>query len=328
MRILADHIRAAVFLAMDGVTPGNKDQGYVLRRLLRRMVRSGRQLGVSNTDLSVELVPVVAEMFEWLYPQIKENQESIKQTFQIEEEKFKKTLENGTKEVAKLFSRGDIDLGVANLANLSFDLYQSLGYPSEIFLDDAREHGATITIKDFDAEFAKIFDSHQEKSRLGAEQKFKGGLADQSETVVKYHTTTHLLQRALKDVLGEHVRQMGSNITGERLRFDFPNPGRLSEEQVATVEKQVNEEIQKNLPVTFVVLPLEEAKQTGALYLPTETYPDPVKVYYIGKSLTSAVSKEFCGGPHAQNTSELSNIKIYKQESIGDGKQRIYVRFS
>jgi alanyl-tRNA synthetase len=328
MRILADHIRAAAFLAMDGVTPSNKDQGYVLRRLLRRMVRAGRQLGAQNINLSVELVPIVADMFEWLYPQIKENQETIKQIFEIEEQKFKKTLENGTKEVGKIFSKGNVDLGVDNLAKISFDLYQSLGYPSEIFLDDAREHGANISIRDFDNAFKNIFDSHQEKSRTGAEKKFRGGLADQSETVVKYHTTTHLLQRALKNVLGEHVRQMGSNITGERLRFDFPNPTKLTEEQIRKVEDCVNDAVSKEYPVNFEMLPIEIAKSSGALYLPQESYPDPVKVYYIGSSLEEAVSKEFCGGPHVQNTKELSRIKIFKQESIGDGKQRVYVKFA
>jgi alanyl-tRNA synthetase len=328
MRILADHMRAACFLAMDGVVPSNKDQGYVLRRLLRRMVRAGRQLGVVSTNLSVELVPVVANMFEWFYPQIKENQEKIEKLFEVEETKFKKTLLNGTKEVSKIFSRDDIDMSIENLAKLSFDLYQSLGYPSEIFLDDAREHGAIISIKEFDKEFQKTFDSHQEKSRTGAEKKFKGGLADQSETVIKYHTTTHLLQRALKIVLGEHVRQIGSNITGERLRFDFPNAAKLTEEQIKEVEALVNDSIEKELPVNFQIMPIGTAKTSGALYLPQESYPDPVKVYYIGNSFEDALSKEFCGGPHVQNTKELAPIKIFKQESIGEGKQRVYVRFA
>jgi alanyl-tRNA synthetase len=326
MRILADHMRTSVFMAMDGVIPSNKDQGYALRRILRRMVRTGSVLG-SKTELASSIVGTVCEMFTWIYPQLTEKKSYIEKLFLEEELKFKKTLEKGAVQVNKVLTQSK-DRTLEEWAEKSFDLYQSLGYPSEIFYKDLVDSGIMLDETEFDKKVSEVFAKHQEGSRAGAEKKFKGGLADHSEEVVKYHTTTHLLQWALRKVLGEHVRQLGSNITNERLRFDFPNSSKLTESEISEVEKQVNEVIAQKLPVQFVNLPKTEAEQVGALFIKGESYPDTVKVYFVGGTLENAVSKEFCGGPHVQNTSELLPIKIYKQESVGDGKQRVYAKFS
>ncbi|RJR26935.1 alanine--tRNA ligase [candidate division WWE3 bacterium] len=325
MRILADHMRACVLLAMDGVRPSNKDQGYMLRRLIRRMVRAARKLGFEK-DLSTRLVGVVTETLSWLYPDLPGMESEIKTVFENEEVKFLKTLEKGTKEVDKSLKKltgNNLD----DLVNIAFDLYQSLGYPAEIFIEDVKDKGISVNQNDFTKAFDEKFEQHQAQSRAGSEQKFKGGLADHSDTVVKYHTTTHLLQRALKNILGDHVRQIGSNITSERLRFDFVHDKKLTDEEITRVEKFIAESVEQKYPVNFVMLPREGAMQSGALYLAGETYPEEVKVYYIGESLERALSKEFCGGPHVSNTSELSEVEIYKQETLGDGKQRVYVRF-
>lgn len=324
MRILADHIRASVFMAMDGVMPSNKDQGYMLRRILRRMVRTARILGVEK-DISVSLVGTVTNMFEWLYPDLPSKKAAIENMFAEEEFKFAKTLVRGSQEVEKVLQKIDTkDLHV--LAQTAFDLYQSIGYPAEIFLEDLKDRGIEVVDGDFNERFEDIFQQHQAGSRAGAEQKFKGGLADQSETTIKYHTATHLLHRALRKVLGDHVAQKGSNITGERLRFDFNHDQKLSDAEIAAVQEDINENVKKALPVNFVTLPKAEAEKTGALHAFNEKYGENVNVYYIGDSLETAVSKEFCGGPHVKNTSEIGEIEIFKQESIGKGLQRIYAR--
>lgn len=324
MRILADHIRACTFLAMDGVIPSNKDQGYMLRRLLRRMVRAGRVLGVEK-DISVSLVSAVVTTMSWIYPQLVEKQKSIQDLFADEENKFAQTLARGSKEVAKVLEKVDLR-DVPALAKAAFDLYQSTGYPSEIFLEDVRDR-TSINEKEFAKVFAEVNQAHQAESRTGAEQKFKGGLADQSENTIKYHTITHLLNAALHKVLGDHVMQKGSNITGERLRFDFPNETKLNEEQIKAVEDEINSAIAKKFPVNMVTLSKSEAEKTGATHAFNEKYGDQVNVYFIGESLDNCISKEFCGGPHVKNTSELQSVEIYKQESIGKGIQRIYARF-
>jgi alanyl-tRNA synthetase len=317
-------MRAATFLAMDGVVPSNKDQGYVLRRILRRMTRAGRVLGV-ETDLSVRLVKVVTETFSWIYPQLLEKCNSIEETFEEEEVKFRKTLNNGQKEIEKKLTKKIYE--TRELAQIAFDVYQSLGYPSEIFLEEVKDRNLEVNEKEYKVIFEQIFLEHQKGSREGAEQKFKGGLADQSEQVVKYHTVTHLLHHALRDVLGEHVSQKGSNITGERLRFDFSHGQKLTQEELVKVVGEVNEIIAKKLPVTCLTLSKAEAEKTGALHFFGEKYGDQIRIYYIGESLENAVSKEYCGGPHVQNTSELSPIEIYKQESIGKDLIRVYARF-
>ncbi len=324
-RKIADHIRSATLLAMDGVEPSNKDQGYILRRLLRKMIRIGKKMGI-NQDLSIQLVDTVTEMLAWLYPQLPQQANSIKELFAQEETKFRKMLETGSKQVEKLLPKLT-QPSEEELAEEAFRLYQSSGYPEELFLEDIVDVGFIVDKKQFFAKFKEEITKHQELSRKGAEQKFAGGLADQSELSKKYHTATHLVHWALRQVLGEHVTQQGSNITGERLRFDFSHNEKLTDEELLNVENLVNDLIAKQLPVKYKVLPKEEAEKSGALQLFTEKYGESVKVYYVGTSLEKAVSKEFCGGPHVENTSELSPVEIYKQEKIGKSTVRIYARF-
>jgi len=323
MRILADHIRSATFISMDGVVPGNKDQGYVLRRFLRRMVRFARKLDISK-NVAGSLVLTVATMFEWIYPDLPSKQWFIIGVFTEEEEKFSKTLERGQKESVKRLD--GFSGSVEALAAIAFDLYQSVGYPPEMVLEDAQDNGVEIDLSTFENTYAEYVTKHQEKSRKGAEQKFAGGLADHSEQVVKYHTTTHLLNKALRDIFGDQIMQRGSNITGERLRFDYNHDAPLTEEQIAKIEEIVNKHISENLPVNFEMMPIADAEKTGAIHAFGEKYGDTVKIYYIGDSLDRAISKEFCGGPHVSNTSELSPIEIYKQQSVGKGIRRVYVR--
>ena len=348
MRILTDHIRAATFLAMDGVVPSNKDQGYALRRFLRRMVRFAQKLGIEE-DISVSLIGTVVETFEWLYPQLSEQQASMSETFREEEHKFAETLRRGGREVEKRLS--GFSGGEKELAALAFDLYQSVGYPPEMLYEDSldlsSERNARLTgnvgesserrakltgkLKPLDTNifwsyYKEELVHHQAGSRAGAEQKFKGGLADHSEQVVKYHTATHLLHYALRQVLGSQVMQRGSNITGERLRFDFSHEQKLSEDELRRVEEIVNEKIAAAIPVKFEMMPKEEAEKTGAIHAFGEKYGDQVKIYYIGDTLESAFSKEFCGGPHVANTGEIGLIEVYKQETVGKGARRIYAR--
>jgi alanyl-tRNA synthetase len=325
MRVLADHVRACVLLGMDGVTPGNKDQGYILRRILRRMMRVERKLGIEK-NISVQLVSVVVDTLGWLYPDLKTKQKEIEALFSAEEEKFGKTLVSGSKELEKRFSLLK-NKDEKALSELAFDLFQSLGYPTEIFVEDMEDRGIKLNLVDFEMLVEKRFAEHQSLSRSGSEMKFKGGLADQSETVIKYHTATHLLQYALKSVLGDKISQLGSNITNERLRFDFPFDRKLTEEELNKIEKIINGVVDEKIHVNFVIMEKNEAIKSGANYLKNESYPDQVKVYFIGNSLENALSKEFCGGPHVKNTSELKHIEIFKQESIGNGKMRVYARF-
>ncbi len=329
MRILADHMRASVFLAMDGVTPSNKDQGYILRRLLRRMVRAGRGLGVEK-DLSVNLVSTVTGMFSWMYPLLDEKLQTIEELFASEENKFFGVLKRGSQKVTNIINeikKSGNSIEATELAQKAFDLFQSEGYPFEILVQEIKDAQVEYDAKAFNKAYEDIFNKHQEISRAGIEKKFKGGLADTGDISKRYHTATHLLQRALKNVLGEHVHQLGSNITAERLRFDFPHLQKLTNDEVKKIEDLINDKVDATLPVNFAMLPKEEALKTGALYLKNETYPDTVKVYYIGTDINNAYSKELCGGPHVENTKEIGHIEIFKQESIGDGKQRVYARF-
>lgn len=289
-RIVADHTRAASALVEDGITPSNVGQGYVLRRLIRRAILYCDRLGAA-------------------FPT----------GFEEEERQFRKTLASGLKEFEKI-SHTKIS------GSSAFLLFSSYGLPIDMTIDLAKERGIEVDIEGFEEEFKR----HQELSRAGAEQKFKGGLADHSEQVVKYHTATHLLHQALREVLGKNVGQKGSNITAERLRFDFTHPSKMTPEEIKKVEEIVNAKIKAALPVQKVVLPLAEAEKTGALHffgdLPNGKagkYGEKVNVYFIGDSLASAFSKEFCGGPHVQNTSELGHFKISKEEAISQGVRRI-----
>ena len=321
-RIIADHIRATVFLIADGVRPSNTDRGYVLRRLIRRAVINTDKKKLTNNDLDV-LFDAVLRTYEGVYEEVVSNASSIKSVLGEECEKFAKTLDQGIKEferVAKISSEGKIS------GEDSFKLFSSFGLPIDLTLELAKEKGVSVDISSFENEFKK----HQKLSRSGAEQKFKGGLADANDPmVVRYHTATHLLHQALHDVLGEEASQKGSNITGERLRFDFAHNAKMTDEQKKKVEDIVNEKIAAALPMNQVILSREEAEKTGAKRFFGEKYGDEISIYYIGNTLESAYSKEFCGGPHVKNTSELSGpegkwkFKIKKEEAVAQGTRRI-----
>jgi len=304
-RIMADHIRTAVFLITDGVSPSNTDRGYVLRRLLRRAIRFGKQLGLED-KIYAELAEITAKKYQEIYSNVLENLRIVQEEVMKEMEKFGKTLERGIKEFGK--------------GTDAFTLFTSYGFPLELITEIAKEKGIKIDVNKFNAEMKK----HQDLSRVGAEQKFKGGLADANDPiVVRYHTATHLLHQALHDVLGEGVGQKGSNITSERLRFDFSYPTKMTDEERKKVEDIVNEKISEALPVNRVIMPKSEAEKTGARHFFGEKYGDEISIYYIGSDLKTAYSKEFCGGPHVKNTSELGKFKIVKEEAVSAGVRRI-----
>lgn len=305
MRVVADHIRSSVFLIGDGVLPSNTDQGYFVRRLLRRAIRYWDKLEIPNAGIA-ELVLPLLSFYKEAYLETYNRKEKIIEEIKKEEQNFRKTLSQGLKE----FEKG-VD---------PFTLFTSYGFPFELTLELAKEKGVEIDTKKFEEEMKK----HQDLSRAGAEKKFKGGLGDTSEKSLQYHTTTHLLHKALRMVLGDNVMQKGSNITPERLRFDFTHGTKMTDEEKKKVEEIVNEQIQKALPVEVVSLPKEEAEKTGALHFFGDKYGDTVTVYYIGENLENAFSKEFCGGPHVKNTSELKGtFKIQKEEAVSAGVRRI-----
>jgi len=313
-RILADHGRGIVFLISDGVTPSNKEAGYILRRLIRRIITKAPEFDFS------QLLNKVVKLYHSHYQEL--DREKILSVFDEESKKFKKTLVKGIRELNKL---EEID------AQSAFKLYESFGLPYEVIKDLGGQKAAKLRQKDFDKEFIK----HQEISRAGQEKKFgghgllldtgelKAGSEEEIKQVTRLHTATHLLQQALRDVLGDEVKQLGSDITTKRTRFDFSFIRKLTAEEVKQVEDIVNEKIKASLPVQYEELSLDEAKKTGALYYFKERYPDPVKVYYVGLSLKEAYSKEFCGGPHVTNTKEIGKFKIIKEESVGAGTRRI-----
>lgn len=301
-RIVADHVRAAVMMIADGVVPSNKKQGYVLRRLIRRAVFYGRDLGV---DIG-SLVAPIARIYHGTYPAVFQNALQIKRLVEEEAMRFEKTLERGIREAEKLPS---ID------GKTAFYLYESFGFPWELTAEIAASRKQHVDYRQFEEEFRK----HQELSRTAAAGMFRGGLADQSEATTKLHTATHLLHAALREVLGEHVQQRGSNITPQRLRFDFSHPVKLTTGELETIEGLVNEKIRENLPVTSAVMHYNEAIASGALAFFGERYPPKVSVYSIG-----SFSKEICGGPHVTSTGALGSFRIIKEESAGSGIRRIY----
>jgi alanyl-tRNA synthetase len=311
-RIVADHVRASTMLVADGALPGNADQGYVLRRLLRRATRYADALGCPAGSLA-KIAESVIESYGGTYGNLIEKRAHILETIGGEEEKFRRTLDRAMREFERHVPSGGITGEVA------FDLYQSYGLPIEMTEELAHERKLPVDLEGY----RQRMEEHEEKSRAGAEQKFKGGLGDTSEMSVKYHTATHLLHQALRDVLGDHVQQKGSNITPERLRFDFVHAAKMTDEEKAKVEQIVNEKIAASMPVTCVVLPKAEAEASGALHFFGDKYPDEVSVYYIGDQIADAYSKEFCGGPHVSNTSELGRFKIQKEEAVAAGVRRI-----
>jgi alanyl-tRNA synthetase len=311
--VVADHIKSATFIVGDdkGVAPSNTDQGYIVRRLLRRAIRFGRGLGITKDMWTKEVASVVISDYKDTYPELGRNQAFIEENFDKEEEKFNRTLENGLKEFNKI--NGDIDGAAA------FNLYQSYGFPVEITEELAAEKGIKVDKAGFMAELTK----HQELSRTASAGKFKGGLADSSEATTRLHTAAHLLLAALRQVLGDHVSQKGSNITAERLRFDFSHPEKMTPEQIAEAERLVNEAIAKRFDVTCEEISLEEAKNTGAMGVFDSKYGEQVKVYTAGD-----FSREICGGPHVNNTGDLGHFTIVKEESSSSGVRRIKATLS
>ncbi|MDR0527075.1 MAG: alanine--tRNA ligase [Spirochaetaceae bacterium] len=314
IRIIADHIRSSTFILGDpkAVTPSNVGAGYVLRRLIRRAVRHGRKLGIEKPFLTAISKVVIAE-FCGPYPELEQNRAAIIEELEKEELRFLETLQKGEKEFEKLLPNLMRSPQKVMSGRLAFKLYDTYGFPIELTEELAHENGLRINKDEFEAAFAK----HQETSRAG-EAVFKGGLADHSEITTKYHTATHLLQKALQLVLGAHVAQRGSNITAERLRFDFSHTAPMTQEEIKKAEAIVNEQIERDLPVTVEVMSLEAAKAAGAMALFGEKYEAQVKVYTIGD-----FSKEVCGGPHAERTGTLGRFKIQKEQSSSSGVRRI-----
>lgn len=312
-RIIADHLRASMFMIVDGVRPSNVEQGYVLRRLLRRVIRHMRKIGFDPNNINV-LVEKFVDVLTEMYPEIPANKQTILEVIVEEKDKFLKTLEHGEKEFEKNVEKAKSEGKDKLEGQVVFRLYDTFGFPPEMTAELAAEKDMKIDME----EFNELFKKHQELSRAGSEAKFKGGLADHSEKTTAYHTATHLLHKALQIVLGEHATQKGSNLTVERLRFDFANPQKVTPEQLKQVEDIVNEQIQRDLPVTCEEMSLEDAKASGATGLFANKYGDKVKVYTIGD-----FSKEICGGPHVARTGNMGHFRIVKEEGVAAGIRRI-----
>ena len=306
-RIIADHVKAAVFiLAEKKIVPSNIDQGYILRRFIRRSIRYGKLLGINN--FLFDLAKIVIDIYKKTYPELNKNKEFILNELKKEEEKFNQTLERALREFDKL-AKDKIISGKD-----VFILFSSYGLPMEMTKELAKEKGIKIDEKGYEREYVK----HQEISRKGAEKKFKGGLADRSEKTVKLHTAAHLLHAALREILGKHVYQRGSNITEERLRLDFSHDKKLTEEEIRKVEDLVNKKIKESLEIKREEMSLEEAKKKGAIGVFEERYGEKVSVYSIGN-----FDKEICGGPHVASTGELGHFRIIKEEASSAGVRRI-----
>jgi len=312
-RVVAEHLRSSMMIICDGGRPSNLDRGYILRRLIRRMIRHMNKLQIDLNELS-NLIDLDIDVLKEMYPDLGNNRETIKQVLLEEKDKFVKTLAHGErefeKEVKKLKEQGKDKIE----GKVVFKLYDTYGFPPEVTQDLAKENNMTI---DMDG-FKELFKQHQEKSRAGSEQKFKGGLASTGEMETKYHTATHLLNAALKQVLGSHVHQRGSNITAERMRFDFSHDAKMTDEEKKATEDLVNKWIEEAIPVEKLEMKKEEAVNIGAEAMFLEKYADIVSVYKIGD-----ISIEICGGPHVSNTSELGHFKIKKEESSSSGVRRI-----
>lgn len=311
-RIIADHMRTSTFIMGDdrGVSPANVDQGYVLRRLIRRAVRYGMEIGMPD-GFTGEIAKVIIEQYKDVYPELKRNEAFVLDQLALEETRFAKTLKQGNREFEKLAQRvkdGRID------GESAFHLYDTYGFPVEMTCELAKDAGLTVDMEGF----KECFKKHQATSQAGAEQRFKGGLADHSAQSARLHTATHLLHAALRKVLGDEVAQKGSNITAERLRFDFSFGRKMTKEEIAEVERLVNEAIDAHAPIVCEEMTVPEAQAQGAIGLFTSKYGENVKVYTMGP-----YSKEICGGPHATNTGDLKSFKIQKEESSSAGVRRI-----
>lgn len=323
-RVIADHIRAATFLIVDGAFPANKDQGYFTRRLIRRAIRYAHNLDIKE-NFCATISQNIAEKYQTAYPDLFAKIEAVKTEIDKEETKFKRTITDGIKKFTEFTKH--LDTGAPIPTEQVFDLYQSYGFPFEITQELALERGFTVNEDAFRTEVKK----HQEQSRAGSEQKFKGGLIDHSDMSVKYHTATHLLHSAVLEILGPHAVQKGSNITPERLRFDFAHNDKLTDEQLKKVEELVNAAIQRDYPVSFQIIPLAEARAKKAIGLFGDKYEEMVKVYTIGDPNEVAIanpsapcfSREFCGGPHVEHTNVIGKFKILKEEAVSAGVRRI-----
>ena len=318
MRIIADHIRSAVFISADpsGIKPSNTDQGYILRRLIRRAIRYAKKLEINiNSNWEEEIANLIIDKYKKYYVELEENRQVVIEVLKSEKIKFNKTLENGLKEFEKIASK--IDNGKMDKDN-AFRLYDTFGFPIELTIELASEMGIEVDVEGFKEKFK----AHQEKSRAGSKEKFKGGLASTGETETQYHTATHLLNAALKVVVGKDVHQRGSNITSERMRFDFSCDHKLTDEEKQKVEELVNKWIDAGYDVVKQEMSKDEALKSGAECMFIERYPDVVTVYSIGD-----VSSELCGGPHVENTSKIPHIKIKKEEAVSAGVRRIKAVF-
>ncbi len=317
MRIIADHLRTAVFIAADpaGIKPSNTDQGYILRRLIRRAIRHAKSLNIEiSSDWDEQIASLILDKYENYYVELKENRQVVLDVLRNEKERFSKTLEKGLREFAKV-----VDKNTEISGELAFHLFDTYGFPIELTIELANERGLKVD----EEGFKEKFKAHQELSRTASAGKFKGGLAGNSEIETRYHTCTHLLNAALKVVVSNDVHQKGSNITDERMRFDFSCDHKLSDEEKKKVEDLVNEWITAGLDVTVKEMPKQEAIDSGAECMFIEKYPDIVTVYEIGNDKYGIVSKELCGGPHVKKTSELGHFKIKKEEASSAGVRRI-----
>ncbi len=318
LRIIADHIKAATFMLADdaGLEPSNTDQGYVLRRLIRRAIRHARIIGYDPKEFS-SLVQLINRQYHTDYPELSRNSARVMEQLTKETEKFLQTLDSGLKE----FERGMKDsaaMSVEALGEFAFNLFQSYGFPIEMFLEELHRVGSTFDESALLTNYELLITSHQNKSRSASAGKFKGGLADHSEASTKYHTANHIMLEAMRRILGPHVEQRGSNITAERLRFDFSYPEKLTTDQIKHIEEMVNEQIARNLDVHFEEMTVPEAKAIGATGVFEHKYGNKVKVYFVGD-----FSKEICGGPHVGNTNGMGKLKIMKEEASSAGIRRI-----
>ncbi len=328
VRIIVDHLKAATFMIADGVKPGNVDQAYILRRIIRRAIRSARTLGIeANGSLTPTIAEEVINQYGHIYGHIKAKEKEIRDTLSHEEQQFGKTLQEGLKRFSNVIASLE---GKEIDGTTAFHLYDTYGFPFEVTKEMAAEQGLTVD----ESGFKTAFEAHQALSRAGAEQKFKGGLADNSAETTKLHTATHLLNAALHRVLGNHIGQKGSNITAERLRFDFNYDGKMTPEQIAEVEQLVNDAIKADLPVGYHLTTVDGAKAEGAIGVFDDRYGSEVKVYVMGKQDSKTAgsgkigdgdvfSKEICGGPHVSHTGVIGTFKIQKEESSSAGVRRI-----
>jgi len=310
--IIADHLKASTFIMGDnkGISPSNTGQGYIVRRLIRRAIRYGKQIGITKELWAEDIAQIIIGDYSDVYPELSKNTDFIISELKKEEQKFKKTLEKG-EQIVKEFNEID--------GKTAFDLYQSYGFPLELTKEILKEEKKEIHNEQ---DFFRALKEHQDLSRTASAGMFKGGLADAGEETKQLHTAAHLMLSALRKVLGDHVVQKGSNITAERLRFDFSHPSKMTPEQIKEVENIVNENISKNLPVVCEEMNLDEAKEKNAMGVFESKYGERVKVYTVGEN-NNIASREICGGPHVENTRELGKFKIQKEESSSSGVRRI-----